>query len=143
MQIQDVMTKQVEAISPDSSLQVAAQMMRDLDVGAVPVCEDKKLIGIVTDRDITIRCSAQGLDPRDCSVSDAMTRDMTCCHPEDDVKAAADLMENKQIRRLPIVDAQMRLIGIVSLGDIATRQHDRRLAGEILEEVSQPNQPHA
>ena len=137
------MTRDVEEIPPQATLKEAAQKMRSLDVGALPVCENEKIIGMITDRDITIRAVASGEDPNRCKVRDAMSPQMFFCYEDEDVQRAARMMEEKQIRRLPVFDRQQRLCGIVSLGDIATRTHDDRLSGEVLEQVSEPNQPHA
>ena len=143
MQLRDVMTRQVHEIPPDASLKDAAEIMRACDIGALPVCEKDKLIGMITDRDITVRAVAEGQDPNRSNVRQAMSQQTFFCYEDEDVQKAAQLMEEKQIRRLPVFDRQQRLCGIVSLGDIATRIHDDRLSGEVLEQISEPNQPHA
>ncbi len=143
MKIREIMTRNVQCISPGSTLQEAARQMRDLDVGSLPVCQNDQLLGMITDRDITVRCSAQGKSPQEVKVQDAMSTDLVFCFDDEDVDVAADLMEERQIRRLPILDRNKRLVGIVALADLATRQGDEKLSGEILQEISQPNQPHA
>jgi CBS domain-containing protein len=140
MQLREVMTKTIENIAPQASLAEAAQRMKSLDVGALPVCEGDSLIGILTDRDITIRAVAEGCDPNITPVWQAMTREVCSCRDDEDVKRAAEIMEEKQIRRLMVCDRDQHPIGIVSLGDIATRAHDQKMSGEVLEEVSKPSQ---
>ncbi|HEY7117552.1 MAG TPA: CBS domain-containing protein [Tepidisphaeraceae bacterium] len=143
MKLSDVMTRQVEDVRPGATLQEVAQKMRSMDVGAIPVCENEKLIGMITDRDITVRAVAQGQDPRTACARDAMSAGLVYCYEDEDVEEAARLMEQQQIRRLPVLDRNKRLAGIVSLGDLVTRQQNQRLGGEVLEQVSQPNIPHA
>jgi CBS domain-containing protein len=139
MQLKDVMTNHVEAIPPSASLQEAAEKMKSLDVGALPVCQNDKLIGMLTDRDIAIRAVADGLDPRQTPVADAMTRDVIFCFDDEDVDKAAKLMEERQIRRLIVMDHDKHAVGILSLGDLATRSRDDSRKGEVLEQISQPS----
>jgi CBS domain-containing protein len=143
MQLRQIMTREVHCIPPETSLRHAAQKMKSWDVGALPVCQNDKLIGVITDRDIAVRAVAEGQDPESSSVSDAMTPDLFYCYEDEDVAHAAKLMEEKQIRRLPIMSRQKRLVGIVSLGDLAIRHRDAGLSHEVLEQVSQPVQMHA
>jgi len=139
MQVKEVMTRGAECISPDEPLQKAAQKMKSLDVGPLPVCGDNdKLVGMLTDRDITVRAVAEGWDPKTARVRDAMTEGVTYCFEDDDVSEAARLMKEKQIRRLVVLNRDKRLVGIVSLGDLAVEAGDRHLAGQTLERVSQP-----
>jgi len=142
MKIKEIMSCNVQGISPDSSLREAAEQMRSHDVGALPVCERNRLVGMITDRDITVRGTADGRNPDEACVCDAMSQDMIYCFEDEDVERAAKLMEDRQIRRLPVLDRQMHLKGMLSLGDIATRQRNDRLSGEVLEQVSQPTQQH-
>jgi CBS domain-containing protein len=137
------MTRDVHVIGPETSLRHAAQKMKSWDVGSLPVCQNEKLIGLITDRDITVRAVAAGKSPDACPVSDAMSGDLIYCYEDEDVERAVKLMEEKQIRRLPVMDRNDRLVGVVSLGDLATRQRDDRLSGQVLEQVSTPSQPHA
>ena len=137
MQLSDIMSHDVEVISPDSTIQDAADKMKSLDVGALPVCDGARLLGMLTDRDITIRAVASGC-PASTPVRDAMSPDTIYCFDDEDVRRAAKIMEDKQIRRLPVLDRQKRLVGIVSLGDIATQTNDTKLSGEALNQVSQP-----
>ena len=141
MKIKDVMTKSVETVRPDQTLQEAASRMKSLDVGPMPVCENDRLIGMITDRDIVLRAAADGRDLRTTKVREAMTPDVAVCSEDDDVKDAAKTMKDRQIRRLVVVDGQKRVAGIVSLGDIAVDTSDEKMSGRVLEEVSKPTRP--
>ena len=138
MKIKDVMTKSVETVRPDQTLQEAASRMKSLDVGPMPVCENDRLVGMITDRDIVVRAAADGRDVRTTKVRDAMTPEVVVCSEDDDVKDAARTMKERQIRRLVVVDGQKRVAGIVSLGDIAVDTSDEKMSGRVLEEVSKP-----
>jgi CBS domain-containing protein len=138
MQVKDVMTKGAECVRPDDTLQDAARKMKGLDVGPLPVCDNDRLVGMITDRDITVRAVAEGKDPRSARVRDAMTEGVCYCFEDDDVADAARLMKEKQIRRLVVLNRDKRLAGIVSLGDLAVETGDEHLAGQTLEHVSQP-----
>jgi CBS domain-containing protein len=139
MLVKEIMTRDVECIRPDTVLDEAARKMRDLDVGSLPVCgDDDRLAGVVTDRDITVRAVAAGKDPRTTRVREIMTPGVIYCFEDQDVTDAAHLMEEKQIRRLAVLSRKRRLVGIVSLGNLAIDTHDERLAGEALEAVSEP-----
>jgi len=137
--ISEVMTRDVEVISPDASLQQAAQMMDELNVGALPVCEGKELVGMITDRDITVRATAIGLRPSDTSVSEIMTEQTRWCTEDQSVDEVMKQMGDVQIRRLPVMNAAHELVGIVSLGDLATRQGGHTDAA--LREISEPSMP--
>lgn len=139
MQVKDVMTPRCECIGPDTTLDKAAQRMQELDVGPLPVCDHDRLAGIVTDRDIVIRAVAEGRDPHTTRVRDVMTPGITYCFEDDDVASAAETMKNRQIRRLVVLDRDKRLVGIVSLGDLAVVTDDRRMTGETLRRISEPN----
>ncbi len=141
MRVGQVMTRQVEAIGPDATIHEAAEKMRILDVGPLPVVEGKRVIGMITDRDITVRVTAEGRDPVTARVRDAMTTIVIGCGEDDDVAEAARLMEEHQIRRLPVLGRDKELVGIVSLGDIAITTGDDRLTGETLERISEPAKP--
>jgi CBS domain-containing protein len=142
MQVKEVMTRYVECTHPDASLQEAAQKMQALDVGPLPVCGDNdQLLGIITDRDITVRAVAEGHDPKSVRVQEAMTPDIAYCMEDQDVTEAARIMKEKQIRRLVVLNRDKRLVGIVSLGDLAVGTRDKQLAGAALEHVSEPAQP--
>lgn len=139
MQVQDVMTRAAECIRPDDTLQEAARKMKSLDVGPLPVCgDDDRPIGMLTDRDIAVRAVAEGLDPLSARVRDVMTEGVCSCSEDDDVEEAARQMKERQIRRLVVLNRTGRLVGIVSLADLAIDGVDEHLAGETLQSVSQP-----
>jgi CBS domain-containing protein len=130
------MTKGAECIGPTASLQEAAAKMKALDVGSLPVCEGDRLVGMITDRDITVRATAEALPPGLGQVRDVMTPDVVYCFEDQDVREAARLMQENQIRRLVVLNRDKRLVGIVSLGDLAVEAGDEKLAGKTLEDVS-------
>ena len=117
MQVKDVMTRGAECVRPEATLQEAAQKMKSLDVGPLPVCDNDRLAGMLTDRDIVVRAVAEGKDPRTAKVREAMTPEVVYCSEDDDVADVARLMNEKQVRRLPVLDCNRRLVGIVSLCD--------------------------
>jgi CBS domain-containing protein len=135
------MTPEVEVVSPEVTLQEAAEKMRRLDVGPLPVCDGDRLVGMLTDRDITVRAVAEGCNPTTTTVREAMTPDIVYCFEDQEVQEAARLMAQYQIRRLPILNRDKRLVGIVSLGDLVVSTGDQTRAGEILEHVSEPSEP--
>jgi len=139
MEIREIMTQSVEMVSPTVSLQEAAQKMKALDIGLIPVCDGAKLKGMLTDRDITVRATAEGLNPKKTKVAEVMTTDVAYCFEDQDVEEAAGLMEAKQIRRMPILDRNKRLVGIISLGDLAIHTHTNDLAAQALKEISHPD----
>jgi len=142
MKVHDVMTSGVECAAPQDSLAQAATRMKELGVGALPVCgSNDKLVGMVTDRDITVRATAGARDPCGTAVRDVMTPHIVYCFEDQDVHEATRIMEEKQIRRLAVLNRDKRLVGIVSLGDLAIKADDQELAGEALEQVSEPAQP--
>ena len=141
MKLREVMSTDVEVVGPEATLAEAAEAMRQLNVGILPVCDGDTLLGVLTDRDITIRGVAAGADPNRMTVQQAMTQDLVYCFDDQDVRAAATLMEDKQLRRLLILDRDKKLAGIVSLGDLAIETANERLAGEVLERVSEPVHP--
>lgn len=140
--VADVMTRGVRSLSPDDSLVKAAQAMEELNVGAIPVCDGDRLCGMVTDRDIVVRGVAQELDLQDCKLSDVMSGHVRTVRESDDINDALQEMSSAQIRRMPVVDNQDRLVGIVSLGDIAAKQPQQGDdVAYSLGEISQPAQP--
>jgi CBS domain-containing protein len=140
MKIRDVMTPAVQCVSPDDNLVEAAGVMRDLDVGAVPVCEQGTPVGMLTDRDITVRAVAQGYDPAATKVREVMSSEVILVHEDDSVDSLVQLMERHQIRRVPVLTRDERLAGIVSLGDLAV-DANTSLSAEALREVSRPSAP--
>jgi CBS domain-containing protein len=139
--IADVMTRQPRVVQPDATGADAALMMRRLDIGALPVCDGSRLIGMLTDRDITLRSTADGRDPHLTPVRDIMTPGVAWASEDDMVEEAARIMREHRIRRLPIVDERHSLVGVVSLGDLAVDLQDNKLSGETLETISEPSQP--
>jgi CBS domain-containing protein len=139
MQVHEVMTRHAQCIRPPESIAAAARQMKDLDIGALPVCGDNdRLVGMITDRDITVRATAAGRDPGGTRVQDVMTPGIVYVFEDQDVTEAAQLMKENQVRRLPVLDRAKRLVGIVSLGDLAVDTRDEELVGATLEAVSEP-----
>lgn len=141
MKLRDVMTRDVEVVHPNSTIREAAEKMKDLDVGPMPVCDGQRLVGMLTDRDITVRATAAGQDPARTAVREVMTTDVVYCFEDQDVKEGERLMQDKQIRRLLVLDRDKRLVGIVSLGDLAVDADDPKRAGKTLERISEPAKP--
>ncbi len=142
MQLKEIMTPNPECVRPDATLQDVARKMRSLDVGPLPVCGDNdRLAGMITDRDIVVRAVAEGKDPKTTTVREAMTEEIIYGLEDQDVDDAARVMEQKQVRRLVVLNRDKRLVGIVSLGDLAIETGARPTAGEVLREVSVPSVP--
>ncbi len=135
MKISDVMTPNPKTVQPGDDIQVAARIMRDEDAGSVPVVEDGRIVGIVTDRDIVIRAVADG--DFDCTVEDIQSDDVVCATADMSTAAGAELMSEHQVRRLPVVDADDRVVGIVSIGDLAVKEGRDARTGETLENISE------
>jgi CBS domain-containing protein len=143
MKISDCMTRKVRVIEPDMTLRDAARLMADLDAGVLPVNEGDKLVGVLTDRDIAIRAIAAGKGP-DCPVSEAMSREVKYCYEDEDVEHVARNMGDLQVRRLPVMNRDKRLVGIVTLGDIAcSKRADTDCVGEALGSISRPGGTHS
>jgi len=140
MQLKEIMTTDVEVIRPDSSVADAAKKMKSLDVGALPVCDGQRLLGMITDRDITIRATADGRDPNNTLVRDCMSPEIVYCFEDQDISEAERIMQEKQIRRLPVLTREKQLAGIVALGDLATKTDEPRAVGKTLEKVSEPGE---
>ena len=135
-QLKDLMSRDVKVISPDMSIKEAAIKMRDGDFGMMPVGEDDRMIGTLSDRDIVIRAVADGLDA-DTKVRDVMSEGVAWAYEDDSVENAAMIMSEWQVRRLPVVDRDKRLVGIVTLGDFAVESTDIQPVAEALSEISQ------
>ena len=136
-QLNEVMTKHVECLGPEATIPELASRMKSLDCGAIPICENDRLVGMVTDRDIALRLVAEGMDPSTTTVDRVMTREVLHCFHDDGTEYAAAMMEEHQVRRLVVLDRGKRLVGIVSLGDLATRQYAPGMVAETLEEISE------
>lgn len=141
MRVAEVMTTNVEVIGSNAPLKEAAAKMKSLDVGLIPVCEGDELKGTLTDRDITVRGVAEGYNPSETKVGDIMSTDLAYCFEDEEIEEALSLMEARQIRRLPVLSREKRLVGIVSLGDLAVHAGQKERLGETLKEVSQPAIP--
>jgi len=140
MKVSEVMTREVQTVQPHQPVQEAANFMLSADAGSIPVTEGDRLIGMITDRDIAVRGIAKGYGP-DTPVRELMTDDLVIVRVDDDVQDAATKMSEAQVRRLPVIDQDERLCGIVSLGDLS-READDDCAAEALEGVSQPGGNH-
>ena len=132
----DVMTKDVKVCAPHDSLTAAAKIMRDINCGSIPVCEGKKVIGMITDRDIVINCVADGKDSNSIHCHDCMTTDVVTCAPDTDIHECARMMAEHQIRRIPVVQ-NGEMIGICAIGDLATVNIHVNEAGEALSQISE------
>jgi CBS domain-containing protein len=141
MRVSEAMTRDVRIAHPDQSIQDAAKMMSDVDAGVLPVGENDQLVGMITDRDIAIRGIAQGKGP-DTPVREVMTADVKYCFEDEDTDQVARNMADQQVRRLPVVNRDKRLVGILSLGDLAVMQGGQP-AGEALAGISQPGGEHS
>jgi CBS domain-containing protein len=137
-QVADMMTPAVAAIEPSRTVAEAAQAMRSEDVGSLPVTDAGRIIGILTDRDIAMRVVAEGRDPTATSVSEILSRDLVTIGPEQSLDDAIELMARHQVRRLPVVEEDGRLIGMLAQADIALEAREKK-AGGLLQEVSQPS----
>jgi len=142
MRVSQSMTRNVEIVHPEDSIREAAALMAQLDIGSVPVAEDDRLIGMLTDRDIAIRAVARGLGP-DTAVRSVMSTDVKYCFEDQTIEDVTENMANIQVRRLPVVDRDKRLVGIISLGDLALEEGTEEEAGKALKGVSRPGGEHS
>jgi CBS domain-containing protein len=138
MKVKEIATRKPQVIHPDAMICEAAQMMKKHDIGMLPVCEGQRVVGILTDRDLAIRAVGEGCDPQTTKVSSVMTEGFTYCFDDQEIEEAARTMEEKQIRRIAVLNREKQLVGVASLGDFALRSNHERLPEEILERVSQP-----
>jgi CBS domain-containing protein/sporulation protein YlmC with PRC-barrel domain len=141
VQVKEVMTRQVEVVPPEATLWEAAQKMAALDVGPLPVCSGDQLVGMLTDRDITVRATAKGRDPKTTKVHEVMTPEVLYTFEDEDINEASRIMMEQQVRRLVVLNQSKQLVGIISLGDLAVHTGDVRQAGQTLEGVSEPSEP--
>ena len=140
--VADVMTREPRSMTPQDSLADAAKVMDELNVGVVPVCEGDRLVGMVTDRDIVVRGIARDADPKTCKLSDVMSGHVRTARQDDDVDEVLSEMANSQIRRMPVVDGQDKLVGILSIGDIAAKSpEDEEDVAMSLGDISSPAEP--
>lgn len=138
MKVHEIMTAHARCVAPDNTLVEVAGYMAELDVGALPVCDDDRLAGMITDRDIAVRAVAKGCDPSGTAVSEIMTPSIVYIFADQSVEEATRVMQEHEIRRLPVLNRQKRLVGIVSLGDVAMSSHPA-FSGQTLRQVSKPN----
>jgi CBS domain-containing protein len=141
MKVKDIMTSNVECVWPDDTLQEAALKMKEMGIGPLPVCDRLHIVGMLTDRDIAIRGVAAGRDPRSTKVRDVMTCEVIRCFEDEEVEEAERLMQSRQVRRILVVNRDERLVGIVSLGDLAAETGNPQRVGEVLQDVSEPAMP--
>jgi CBS domain-containing protein len=135
MKVREIMTSNVECLGPESSLKEIAQEMKSLDVGFIPICENDRLVGTVTDRDIVIRHVADGRDVNTTQVREIMSREIIYAFEEDDVKTVAEKMREKDVRRILILDKNKRLVGVVSIGDIS--KVEEKVSGKTLHDIAE------
>lgn len=147
MKVQDIMTRDPICVTPDANVREAAKVMKDENVGVVPVVESndsRRLIGLVTDRDIAIRCVADGRDGSTCRVRDVMSSDdLMTANADDEIDKVMRSMGREQVRRIPIVDERGALLGIVSQADLARKARDEAAVEDTVEEISRPSDRHA
>jgi CBS domain-containing protein len=141
MQIKDIMTARIECTASDASVREAAEKMRAFAVGALPVLDHGRVVGVVTDRDLTVRAAALGWKPDTTPVRDVMTPEVLFCFEDQDIAEAARVMSEKKVRRLVVLSRDSRLVGMLSLGDVAVLVNDGDLVGSVLKSVSQPLGP--
>jgi CBS domain-containing protein len=140
MKVKEIMTRDVDVVSPETTLRDAAELMHSLDVGVLPVCDTDRLVGVITDRDITVRATADGLDPFATQVGEIMSKDdLITCSEDEEVEEATQKMRDKQVRRLPVLNAEHHLVGILALGDVAVDQGDEAESSGTLTEISRPS----
>jgi CBS domain-containing protein len=135
MKVKGAMHKRATWVTPDTTIRAAAKLMRDEDIGAIPVGENDRLVGMITDRDIACRGLANGKDVAKLTVGRVMTKPIVYCRAKDKLEAAAKIMEKKGVRRLPVIDENKRMVGMLSLGDISSKA-PKLLSGEVLRAVS-------
>ena len=141
MKVCDAMSRDVKVASPKQSIRDAAKMMAKLDAGVLPVGEDDRLVGVITDRDITIRAVAEGKSPTT-KVGDVMSHEVLYCFDDQNLEDIAQNMADMKVRRMPVVNRDKRLVGIISLGDVA-RSEDARTTGRTVSEISEPGGEHS
>jgi CBS domain-containing protein len=140
MKVHEVMTAHARCVSPDNTLVEAAGLMKTLDVGSLPICENDRLVGMLTDRDIVVRCVASACDPETTAAREAMSPGILYVFADQSLEEASDVMEKKQVRRLAVLNRQKRLVGVISLGDIAIASNPA-FSGSALRDISEPAHP--
>jgi CBS domain-containing protein len=140
MQVSEVMTRDVKVADPGMTIEQAARIMEEIDAGFLPVGENDRLVGTITDRDIAIRAVGRGMGPQT-KVAEVMSRDVKYCFEDEDITGVAANMADIQVRRLPVVNRDKRLVGVLSLGDLATESSTQREAEHALSGISEPSHP--
>lgn len=138
MKLREIMTRNVEAISADASLAEAADRMARLDIGFLPVVDEQRVVGAVTDRDLVVRGVAEMRDPKSTTVEEVMTRELKTVSADEDAEKAAQMMEEEQIRRLVVTDDDGGCVGVITLGDLSQKMSDLERCGEVLDHVCRP-----
>jgi CBS domain-containing protein len=137
MKVSEIMTRHVECINPETSVKDAAEKMKSLDIGFLPICENDRLTGTITDRDITIRVVADGLNPRSVKARDVMTPNAFYCLDDQDIEEVSRRMQETEVKRMLILNRDHKLVGVVSLGDLSRASGVQQLAGETLKQISE------
>lgn len=137
--VSEIMSTDVQVIGPQDTLQQAAQLMDQLNVGSLPVCDGRQLLGMVTDRDITVRGTAAGMAPAQARVLEVMSQGVQWCREDQDTEEVMKTMADSQVRRLPVINVDRELVGIVSVGDIATKAPEP--VNALVREISTPSEP--
>lgn len=138
MNVEQAMHKGASCVSPDAPVAEVARLMKKDDIGAVPVCENDHLVGMITDRDMALRLLSNGADPKSQTARDVMTKGIIYCRSDQSIEDAIHLMEDKKVRRLPVINDKKRLVGMLSLSDIS-HHAGRELSGELVQAVAMPH----
>lgn len=138
MKIKEVMSTRVATVHADATLRDAAREMRNMDIGVLPVKENDRLVGMITDRDITVRAVAEGKNPDQISVRDAMTSELVSCYEDQNLSEVSRIMQERKVRRIVVLDRQQQLVGIASMGDLTIQSENEQMGGEMLQSVSRP-----
>lgn len=139
--VADIMTRNVESITPETTVLEAARKMKSRNIGSLPVCDKDRLLGTVTDRDLTIRVTAEGKDAGQTRVGDIMSKEVVTCRSEQDLLEAEQLMHDHQVRRLPVVDEENHLVGYLAMARIAQTENDEKITGKVIRGISEPRKP--
>jgi len=137
MKVKQIMTTDVKVIAPDALIARAAQDMRALGIGSLPVCDGERLVGMITDRDITVRAVAEGRDPERTQVQECMSPGVAYCFEDEELEQAQDTMKENQVRRLPVVSREKKLVGILAIGDLAIKTDEVKEVGSTVQEISE------
>ena len=139
--VADIMTRSVESVAPETPIREAAEKMKTRNIGSLPVCESNRLVGTLTDRDVTIRVTAEGRDPAKTKVGDVMSKEIVTCMPDQDLSEAEQLMHDHQVRRLPVVDENRALVGYLAMAKLAQSEQDEKITGRVIKGISETKKP--